>query len=310
MIWLTWRQLRTEYIALAALVALIGATLVATGIEMRAFEGGLACLSISAAPTCNGQGDFVRAFGTVFQLSGWLNVVPLLIGVFVGAPLVAREVERGTHMLAWTQSVTRGRWIAVKLAGVVALAAVVSGVFAALMTWWRQPWDVIDSSFSSAGFDFEGVMPIAYSLFAVAVGVLAGTLIRRTLPAMAATVAAFVAVRLPVEFLLRPHFMTPVTAIGVADTAPPGAWLLDQGLVDSHGHQVFYAQAFRVCGEVLTNAPKHAGACLARYGIHASVVYQPADRFWPFQLIEGGIYAVLSVACLAVVVVWVRRRLT
>ena len=140
------------------LIGLCAATLVATGIEMRDFEGGLACLHIPAAPTCNGQGDFVRAFGTIFQLSGWLNVIPLLFGVFIGAPLVAREVERGTHMLAWTQSVTRSGWIAVKLAGVVGLAAAVGGVFGLLMTWWRQPWDLIGSSFSLAGFDFEGLM--------------------------------------------------------------------------------------------------------------------------------------------------------
>lgn len=178
------------------------------------------------------------------------------------------------------------------------------------MTWWRQPWDLIGSSFSLAGFDFEGLMPVAYSLFAVTLGVLAGTLIRRTLPAMAVTVAGFLAVRMPVEFLLRPHFMTPVTAVEVTDAAPSGAWLLDQGLVDSHGHQVFMSQAFRLCGQLLTNDPKHAGVCLARYGIHASVVYQPADRFWPFQLMEGGIYAALSAACLAVVLVWIRHRLT
>ena len=153
-------------------------------------------------------------------------------------------------------------------------------------------------------------MPVAYSVFAVALGVLAGTLIRRTLPAMAVTLVDFVAIRLPIEFLLRPHFMTPITAIGVTNVAPAGAWLLDQGLVESRGHQVFLSQALQVCGQALTNAPKEAGICLARYGIHASVVYQPADRFWPFQLMEGGIYAALSVVCLAVAVAWIRRRVT
>jgi hypothetical protein len=306
MMWLTWRQLRSEYIALTAMMALLAGTIAATGIAMRGFEGGIACLSAQAAPTCGGQGDFVRAFGTLFELSGWLNVVPLIIGVFVGAPLVAREVERGTHMLAWTQSVTRARWISFKLVSVVALAAVVGGVFALVMTWWRQPWDLIGSSFTAAGFDLEGVMPVDYSVFAVSLGVLTGTIIGRTLPAMAVTLVGFLAVRLPIEFLLRPHFMTPVTAIGVTNAAPAGAWLLDQGLVDSHGHQVFLSQAMQLCNLALTSDPKQAGVCLARYGIHASVVYQPADRFWPFQLIEGGAYAALSLVCLAVAIAWIR----
>jgi ABC-2 family transporter len=309
-IWLSWRQMRAESVGLAIVLALLAVALVGTGIEMRGFEGGLACLSVNAARSCGGQGDFVRAFGTLFNLSGWLNVIPLLLGIFIGAPLVAREVERGTHRLAWTQSVTRRRWVVVKVTGIVALAGLVGGVVVVLMTWWRQPWDLIQSSFDGAGFDFEGVMPIAYSLFAVSLGVLAGTLIRRTLPAMAATLAGFLAVRLPIEFLLRPHFMTPITVLNTGNAAPPGAWILDAGLVDVHGNQVFESQAFQLCGPSLVQGPKLAGSCLARYGIHSSLVYQPADRFWPFQFIEAGIYAALSVLLLSLVVVWIRRRMS
>jgi ABC-2 family transporter protein len=309
-IWLTWRQVRAEYFGFAVALMLLAAALVGTGIEMRGFEGGLACLSVTAAPSCAGQGDFVRAFGTLFDLSGWLNFVPLLLGIFIGAPLVAREIERGTHRLAWTQSVTRQRWILVKISGVVALAAVAGGVIAALMTWWRQPLDLIQSPFDAAGFDFEGLMPFAYTLFALSLGVLAGTLIRRTIPAMAVTLAGFLAVRLPIEFFLRPHFMTPIAKLDTGNGAPPGAWILDQGLIDRHGNQVFESQAFQLCGPSLVRGAKDAGTCLARYGIHPSVVYQPADRFWPFQLMETGIYAALSALLLTVAVVWIRRRMS
>jgi hypothetical protein len=170
--------------------------------------------------------------------------------------------------------------------------------------------DLIQSSFDSAGFDFEGLMPIAYSLFALSLGVLAGTLIRRTIPAMAVTLAGFLAVRLPVEFLLRPHFMTPITRLDTGNGAPPGAWILDAGLVDRHGNQVFEPQAFQLCGPSLVQGLKLAGGCLARYGIHSSLVDQPADRFWPFQFMEAGIYAVLSALLLTIAVVWIRRRMS
>ncbi len=310
MIWLTWRQMRAEYVGFAIVLALLAAALVGTGIEMRGFEGGLACLSVTAAPSCGGQGDFVRAFGTLFNLSAWLDVIPLLLGIFIGAPLVAREIERGTHRLVWTQSVTRQRWIVVKITGIVAIAALAGGVIAVLMTWWRQPWDLIQSSFDAAGFDFEGLMPFAYSLFALSLGVLAGTLIRRTIPAMAITLAGFLAVRLPIEYLLRPHFMTPITQLNTGNAAPPGAWILDSGLVDRHGNQVFESQAFQLCGPSLVQGAKEAGTCLARFGIHSSVVYQPADRFWLFQLMEAGIYTALSVLFLSVAVVWIRRRMS
>jgi hypothetical protein len=310
MTWLTWRQMRVEYIGFAVLLAILAALLIGTGIEMRGFEGGIACLSVNSAPSCGGQGDFTRAFGTLIDLSGWLNVIPLLLGIFIGAPLVAREIEHGTHRLVWTQSVSRRRWIVVKITGIVVLAALVGGVLVVLMTWWRQPWDLIQSSFDGAGFDFEGIMPITYSLFALSLGVVAGTLFRRTIPAMAATLGGFLAVRLPVEFLLRPHFMTPITVLDTGNGAPPGAWVLDAGLVDRHGNQVFESQAFQLCGPSLIQGPKLAGSCLARYGIHSSLVYQPAARFWPFQFMEAGIYAVLSVLLLTLAVVWIRRRMS
>jgi hypothetical protein len=310
MTWLTWRQMRVEYIGLAVVLAVLAAAVLGTGIEMRGFEGGLACLSVNAAQSCGGQGDFVRAFGTIVDLSGWLNFIPVLLGIFIGAPLVAREIERGTHRLAWTQSVSRQHWIIVKITGIVALAALVGGVVVVLMTWWRQPWDLIQSSFDGSGFDFEGLMPIAYSLFALSLGVLAGTLIRRTIPAMAVTLAGFLAVRLPIEFLARPHFMNPVTVVDTGNASPPGAWILDAGLVDKHMNQVFEPQAFQLCGPSLIQGPKLAGSCLARYGIHSSLVYQPADRFWPFQFMEAGIYAALSVLLLTIAVVWIRRRMS
>lgn len=312
MIWLTWRQLRGETIGLGILMLCVAGFVVVTGIEMRGFEGGLACLSVNASSTCGGQGDFERTFNVLLSIVGWFNVIPLVIGVFVGAPLVSRELERGTFRLAWTQSVTRTRWLAVKFAAVALIAVVFGVVMAAMLTWWRQPFDVISSPFATAGFDVEGLMPGVYALFALALGVAAGVVVRRVLPAMAVTLALFLAVRFPIEFLLRPHYMTPILTKTLAGGpgAPLGAWVLDAGLVDHAGNPVPSVQVLQACGQAAAQgAEKISGACLSSHGWFDSVTYQPLDRFWPFQGIEAGIYVALSAALLLFAVVSVRRRI-
>ncbi|MBV8302418.1 MAG: hypothetical protein JOY68_10900 [Candidatus Dormibacteraeota bacterium] len=312
MTWVVWRQHRAELFGMAMLLAAIAVFVAGTGIPMRGFEGGLACLSVHAAPSCPGQGDFERAFGWLTGIVGWFNVIPLAIGVFIGGPLLGREIERGTHRLVWTQSVTRARWIGVKLALVCMLAISVGAAIAGLMTWWRQPFDLIESPFSGAGFDMEGLMPAAYVLFALALGAAAGAITRKVLPAMALTLPAFLAIRLPVEFWLRPHYLAPLTAVvrGSGGGAPAGAWVIDNGLIDSAGNPVYASQATQLCGNPLTGSlPRSADACLSAHGIMERVVYQPLDRFWTFQFIEAGIYAALSLALLAFTVYWVRRRI-
>jgi hypothetical protein len=312
MTWLAWRQLRAEVMWIAIVLAAVAAFVVFTGVEMRLYEGGLGCLGPHATSTCGGEGDFGRNFDGLLSIVGWFNLIPLLIGVFVDAPLVARELERGTHRLVWMQSVTRARWLVVKL-GMLALIAVAFGTaMAALMTWWRQPYDIISSPFTGAGFDFEGFMPAVYALFAVTLGVASGTVIRRTLPAMAATVVLFLAVRLPIEFALRQHFMPPIvaTASAAGPGAPAGAWVLDSGLVDRSGNPVDDFQVLQACGRLAgQGAEKIAGPCLSAHGWFGSVVYQPVDRFWPFQLIEAGIFLAVTAALVSVTVVWVRSRL-
>jgi len=155
-------------------------------------------------------------------------------------------------------------------------------------------------------------MPAVYVLFALALGAAAGAITRKVLPAMAVTLPAFLVVRLPIEFWLRPHYLPPITAVvhGSGGGAPAGAWVLDNGLIDSAGHPVYASQATQLCGNPVTGAlPKSADACLTAHGIMERVVYQPLDRFWTFQFIEAGIYVALSLALLGFTVYWVRRRI-
>ena len=200
-------------------------------------------------------------------------VVPLLIGVFWGAPLLAREFEDGTNGLIWTQCVTRRGWLTTSLAWTVLAAAAWGAADTAVVTWWSLSRISLGglSRLSQGPFDIQGIVPVAYSVFAVVLGVAVGATVRRLLPAMATTLAAFAAVRLVIAVLVRPHFMSPVSkvvpnAVGLG-AIPTGSWLISNPLPAGSN------------GTLLT--------------------YQPANRFWAFQGIETGIFIVLAVVLVA-----------
>jgi hypothetical protein len=222
MIWLAWRQFRLSAAGVAAGLAVVAVVLAVTGPHLVHLYDTM----IVTCRTTNDCGLATRQFLEADRdLQAWTNVLvlvfPGIIGIFLGAPLVARELEGGTFRLAWTQSVTRTRWFATKL-GVLGLASMAAGGLMSLMaTWWFSPLDRVTMT-PYANFDHRDVVPIAYAALAFALGVTAGVLIRRTLPAMAATLVAFVGVRLADFEWLRPHLMTPLT-LTTGFNANPGS---------------------------------------------------------------------------------------
>jgi hypothetical protein len=140
-----------------------------------------------------------------------LLVLPALIGAFWGAPLVARELETGTFRLAWTQGVTRQRWLAVKLILTGLIGMAVAGLLSLILSWWFSPIDRIQlNQLTPAMFGVRGITPIGYAAFAFTLGVAAGVFIRRTIPAMAATIVVFTGVRLAFSYWVRPYLITPL----------------------------------------------------------------------------------------------------
>jgi ABC-type transport system involved in multi-copper enzyme maturation permease subunit len=266
-------------------------------------------------PSCGGVVEaYKQQFGMYLSLYQWLNLVPLVIGLFVGAPLVAREVERGTHLLAWTQGVTRVRWITTKVL-LLAMAAVLAGtVYTLLMTWWRQPLDAIDGSgMRPDAFDLEGIVPIGYFVAALAIGIAAGTLIRRTIPAMGVAIVAFLVLRFGTIGLLRPNFMAPLVSsapFGSFVTTNTG-WLLQDNLINATGRSLNGRFALdQVCNGAILGSKQSFTSCLAHHGIIESITYQPASRFWAFQAIELGLFLSVAAALLCLTVWWVHRRIS
>lgn len=318
MTWLTWRQHRGEALALGLLVAAMGIILLLLGLPMHDLFplGATHCAVPPLDFACrNGITHLQQDYGYAGPLLALLNLVPFAIGAFLGAPLLARELEAGTWQLAWTQAVPRMRWLAVKLTALTTLTVLLTAAFSSLVTWYRQPLDLF-GRFEISGFDVSGVVPMAYALFAFAITAAAGALLRRSLPALAAALVAFVAVRATVAVWLRPHYRTPLSLVEEVRADSGGIhagldnardWTLGDGYSDAAGNHLSY-----VAASILDHKARDAGMDPTTYmhdqGIHQWVTYHPADRFWTFQLIETGIFVGLA-AILLVLVVWrVKRR--
>jgi hypothetical protein len=194
MTWLVWRQHRKQALFALLGLAALAAFMVPTGLQMHdAFRrAGLDdCLpaaarveSVRVSPDPEQPPDAVHAcqeladqftgrYGSLGVAGVLLWFLPLLAGMFWGAPLVAREVEHGTHRLVWTQGVSRRRWALVKLGLVGGGVVLAAACYALLVTWWRAPLDqATGQRFLSPGasFDLEGLVPVGYTLFALALG--------------------------------------------------------------------------------------------------------------------------------------------
>lgn len=313
MAWVTWRQHRPQVLALGGLLVALAAAALGTDLPIRAAyhrDALSGCLPPSARSGCD---IIVRHFQSEFDswaaaLRG-LAVLPALGGLFIGAPLLARELEHGTHRFAWTQSITRRRWLLSKTALLAAATLVAGAAVSAIVMWWRGPFDTLEGRMAPSAFDIEGLVVPTYALFALALGILAGLVLRRTVAAMTVTLVVFAATRLTVLEFLRPHFLAPLHRTVVASDSGRGLgdWVLSDTLVDAAGRAISTGRE-----DLAVLHAQHAGidpqTYLVTLGWKRVISYQPAGRFWTFQLIEAGIFVALAVAVVALTVWFVRRN--
>lgn len=302
MIWLTWRQLRKQALFTLIGIIVLAGLMIPTGLAMRNTVADLGlndCPRVDAVPTgqvmlaCAAALDqFSAQYGVLFVVGVLFLFAPLLVGLFWGAPVVAREVEHGTHRLVWTQGVSRRRWALVKL-GFVGVAALAAGaVFGLGMSWWAAPLSLTGSRFGASSFDMQGLAPIGYTLFAVALGIFAGTIWPRVLPAMAIALAGFVGLRLAVTLLARPHYLPALTHTIPDRRGGGGDWRLAREFVDANGTPI---------------VPDAQGNMAFGPGVYIKELYHPADRFWLFQGIETTIFIALAVLLLFLAIRHIRR---
>jgi ABC-type transport system involved in multi-copper enzyme maturation permease subunit len=217
MIWLTWRQFRLQALVVAGAVALIAVFLLVTGPGLQdeyqlAHEGFLSRISF----------DRINEYLYIVGQAA-VYAAPPVIGAFWGAPLIARELEMGTHRLVWTQSISRTSWLVTKLLCTGLAAIALTGLLSLAVTWWADPIDDALNSGDVNGvfnlprllppvFGARGVVPIGYAAFAFALGVAVGLVTRRSVVAIAITLAAVIAIQIMTPMFLRPHLMTPMQA--------------------------------------------------------------------------------------------------
>jgi ABC-type transport system involved in multi-copper enzyme maturation permease subunit len=280
MTFLFWRLHRVHAIVSAVVLVAIAILLVPSGIAIaNSYHHAVMNCSVNHG----GCGDID---GIVFGNNGVFTslvqdlamAVPLVFGILWGAPLVAGEFEAGTEDFAWTQGVTRRRWVLTNLAWAFLVAAAWGGALAALFTWWRGPNNALDSPVKFIYFDVQGVAPIAYTVFAMALGIAAGALFRRIVPAIMTTLVAFVAVRIVTALYFRPLFAVTKNVSALAGP-PPLAYSLGQDIVG--GSNTANCQSLK---------------CLAAHGAYNHISYIPASSFWPLQGVESAIFFVLALA--------------
>ncbi|WP_433066720.1 ABC transporter permease subunit [Dactylosporangium sp. CS-033363] len=313
---MTLRQFRAQALTGAVAVVLAAGGLLLLGTDIRkSFSATLAgCVAAGCNP--DAIADFTGRYDAIVTVAGvLLMAVPGLCGIFWGAPLVGAELAAGTHRLAWTQSVGRSRWLTVKLLVVATATAVVTGTLAALLRWSVARYDLVEADrFAPMVFGARGIVPVACAVFAFALGTAAGALLRRPVPAMAVTLAGFAALQFLVPLALRPHFAPPVTGTIALDSAAvrnadsirttgddrllitgvslPNAWVLDATeVVDARGEPPSPA-VLDAC--ITPDRFRTTLTCFAQRDLHVTATYQPADRFWPFQLAESGLYLALA----------------
>jgi hypothetical protein len=325
-IWLTWRRRRGAVIATGIAVLVAAALLFLTGRMMWStfHDGGLAsCIDglggARVVPASGGCQDEAAAFASRFfpmRLLGLalFTFVPLVIGMFWGAPAIARELEDDTVSLVWTQSVSRRRWAWTQLAFAAVVAATTMGALTWIATWWYGPLNAATGDrFQWLIYDQQGLVPVGYAVFATLLAASIGAVTGRTVRAMAITAVGFIVVRFGVAVLWRPRFMAGLerTYPVVTERVPNrllGDWLYGGGgpgvgvVIRANGERAAGGQ--RVC-------PPADLACFADIGRGAYnlELYHPASRFWSFQSIETAIFLFLALVLAAATVWWVRRRL-
>ncbi len=327
MTWLVWRQHRAQGAIAFALLVAFAAVILVDGIQiashwhsvLAACSGHSACLQQQPPLVSQGVVDALVMLGLI---------VPVVLGALWGAPLVAHELEFRTSDFAWAQSVTRTRWLTVKACWLLLAAAACGGAIAALVTWWSGPDNAVAvNAFRPGQFDVQGIVPVGYAVFAMALGIAAGTVTRRILPAIAVTLGGFIALRLVIADFVRPHYMAAVTTyynVTGSFTPSGSAWLFSQGAVSRTSQVVLagwgelYPALPAACQKLIPASASPSGkdgspmsavfSCMRTHGWRGFATYQPASRYWPFQGIETGIYIVLAAALIAVTFVIVRRR--
>jgi hypothetical protein len=307
MTWVSWRLQRSETLLAVAIVALFAALLIPTGITMaNAYhnDGLGSCLGSNPGVACGMKiGAFEQRFQSLTQLANWFTLVPGVIGVMLAAPFIL-DLEHGTYRLAWSQSITRGRWLLGKLATPIVAAVLAAAALALLVTWWRTPDVNINGRLQTGSFDTDGTVVLGYTLFALGLALAVGAVWRRSAVAIGVAFAGYFVARVFGDIWLRPRLLSPDTATYTGTRQP--AFLQHAHVISEwayiHGHRITTGSFLG--GRVQVAEPGNQSHTVWH------VVYQPSSQFWPLQLAETGVFTGAAALLVGFAAWWVHERIT
>lgn len=318
MAWVTWRQHRLAFFGIAVLLGALAVYLWLEGRQVHhAYAVAVGCHPAGSVACVNAITDFTSTYHhTATIVPALLQTVPALIGAFLGAPVLARELETGTFRYAWTQGFGRWRWTLAKLVSLAVVAAATTGAFSLLFSWYYQPFfaDGQTNPLAAIVFDLQGFGFASWTLVAFAMGSVAGMLTRRVVPAIIATLAAYTGLAFVVATFLRLRYLTPLVTSQLnvpASALVTRTWGTRDGQVAFTGRPpIDLLQQLCAPSAVGPGKPSSGtiAECLGRHGYSLWTSYLPASRFWPFQWIEGSWLLALSLLLITATAWLVRRR--
>jgi hypothetical protein len=325
MAWVIWRQHRSGLGAAAGVFAATALYVFLSGLQLHhAYAVAMSCRPVSSF-SC---GNLARSFNGTnrFLASGvLLEALAPLVGIFLGAPWLAREFETGTYRFTFTQGFVRWRWAVSKMAGLATLLLVVTGLMEVLFSWYYRPYFNVAngphglselSPYLAGVFELRGPSYVAWALAAFAIGSFVGLLLRRVVPALTVSLAICAGLTALTVGIFRQRYLSPV--VTTRFNLAPSAWILSEQWRTKAGRPI----SLQVLGRLLAKAvPQVAGKggvpkaygpyeYLVHHGFSQWTSYQPASRFSSFQWIEAGWLVALGLLLVGATVLLVRRRAT
>ena len=295
----SWQVHRRELLSAFALLAVIALLLVVNGIFIRAEP-------VRLRPHLQGAIFGSASSGPATSTTNWLMgllFLPFVLGGFTGARLVGGDLDRGTVRFAWTQSVTRVRWVGVNLLVTGLLLGGVAALTGLAFAWWDQPfavWRLDDPAF--------GLYPPVFAAWTVtsfALAAFLGAAVRGVVAVIATTTGVTVVLALVNASFLRPyHYLPPLTRPW--RDAPAGSVWFSQSYTWLNGRPISSRALDRISR--LPGSRGFRPQWLAQHHVLTWVTFQPPGRFWQFQLIQSGGLLALAVLFGALAVWRVRRH--
>lgn len=310
--WLVWRQHR------AALWTLIAVTVLGV-LAMLYLRGQMMDFLGTQEPTSRKSGGLPPEFEThadrLLGIGSYLSYIPVLAGVFLGAPLIAGDLETGTAKLVTSQSVSRLRWLIAKLAVPAVLLALSTGVLTSVLAWWWNPVKGFSSGLIwTSFFSVTGVTPIAYALLTFTVGVAVGLLLRRTLVSMVVTLGIVVAI----DFVWDEFWRSLGIIMSISTTKGVGPGAVRPELptqAEQQGQGTYFLTSsgdrldWTTCLDQMENDGAHTACLESKHVIGWSIDYLPVSQMQTMQWLGAAIMLTLTAALITFITLWGRKRL-